>query len=239
MTNRMSRRQALAGLGAVSLGSLLAACSDDEEEAAVNTTGEADTAATTAKTKSDPTLAELFEDAPSCSLTPEQTEGPFYFDADKIRSDIREGHEGSTLRLALQVRTAGDCKPLRDAVVDIWHCDAAGDYSEQGQTFCRGAQATNSDGIVEFRTVYPGWYQGRTIHIHAKVHVDNETALTTQLTFDDDFTAKVFEREPYSRRKGRDTFNADDGIFDEATLLKLSEDGDGYLGVLALDVEAA
>jgi len=137
------------------------------------------------------------------------------------------------------VRTAGDCKPLRDAVVDIWHCDALGKYSAEGQTFCRGAQATNSDGIVEFKTVYPGWYQGRTVHIHAKVHVDNETVLTTQLNFDDDFTAKVFEREPYAARTGRDTFNADDGIFDEATLLKLSDDGGGYLGVLGLDVQAA
>jgi protocatechuate 3,4-dioxygenase beta subunit len=239
MTNRMSRRQALAGFGAVSLGSLLAACGGDDEGTPAATTDGADTAATTAKTETDPDLAKLFEDAPSCSLTPEQTEGPYYFDADKIRSDIREGHEGSTLRLALQVRTAGDCKPLRDAVVDIWHCDALGDYSAEGETFCRGAQATNSDGIVEFRTVYPGWYQGRTVHIHAKVHVDNETVLTTQLNFDDDFTAKVFDREPYSQRPDRDTFNADDSIFDEATLLKLSEDGDGYLGVLALDVEAA
>jgi len=229
----MNRRQALAGFGAVSLGSLLAACNGDDEGQSAKTTAEA------AQTKSDPTLAELFEDAPSCSLTPEQTEGPFYFDADKIRSDIREGHAGSLLRLALQVRTAGDCMPLRDAVVDIWHCDAGGDYSAEGETFCRGAQATNSDGIVEFKTVYPGWYQGRTVHIHAKVHVDNNTVLTTQLTFDDDFTAKVFEREPYSQRAARDTFNVDDGIFDEATLLKLSDAGDGYLGVLALDVEAA
>ena len=147
------------------------------------------------------------EGAPSCSLTPEQTEGPFYFDADKIRSDIREGHDGAELRMRLQVRTAGECKPLRDAVVDIWHCDAAGEYSFDPDTFCRGAQATNADGIAEFTTVYPGWYQGRTVHIHAKVHLDNSTVLTTQLTFDDDFTAKVFEREPYAERSGRDTFN--------------------------------
>jgi protocatechuate 3,4-dioxygenase beta subunit len=235
----MNRRQALAGFGAVSLGSLLAACGGDDEGAAVSTTEKGETAATTAKTKADPDLAKLFDDAPSCSLTPEQTEGPFYFDANKIRSDIREGHEGATLRLALQVRTAGDCKPLRDAVVDIWHCDAMGDYSAEGQTFCRGAQATNSDGIAEFKTVYPGWYQGRTVHIHAKVHMDNETVLTTQLTFDDDFTAKVYEREPYSGRTGRDTFNDGDGIFDGATVMKLSEEGDGYLAIMALDVEAA
>jgi protocatechuate 3,4-dioxygenase beta subunit len=233
MTNRMSRRQALAGFGAVSVGSLLAACGGDDQSESAKTTAEA------AKTEADPDLAKLFEDAPSCSLSPEQTEGPYYFDANKIRRDIREGHDGSTLRMALQVRTAGDCKPLRDAVVDIWHCDALGEYSFEPDTFCRGAQATNSDGIAEFKTVYPGWYRGRTVHIHAKVHVDNETVLTTQLTFSDDFTAKVYEREPYSQRTGRDTFNGGDMIFDEATVMKLSEDGNGYLAVMALDVKAA
>ena len=222
MTNRISRRQALAGMGAVSLSTVIAACDGDDESA---------------EPAAQSTSTDPMEGAPSCSLTPEQTEGPYYFDADKIRSDIREDHEGAELRLRLQVRTAGECKPLRDAVIDIWHCDAMGEYSASPDTFCRGAQATNGDGIAEFKTVYPGWYQGRTVHIHAKVHVDSETALTTQLNFDDDFTAKVFEREPYSGRTGRDTFNDSDGIFDEATVLKLSEDGDGYLGVFRLDVE--
>jgi len=212
----MNRREALAGMGAVSLSGLIAACDDDE-----------------------PSRTTAMDDAPSCSLTPEQTEGPFYFDADKIRSDIREGHEGATLRLRLQVRSAGECKPLRDAVVDLWHCDSEGEYSSSPDTFCRGAQATNADGIAEFTTVYPGWYQGRTVHIHAKVHVDNSTVLTTQLNFDDDFTAKVFEGEPYSSRPDRDTFNENDGIFDEATVMKVTKDGDGYLGVLRLDVESA
>ena len=229
----MNRRQALAGLGAISLGSLLAACGGDDDGEAVRTAAEA------AKTKADPDVAKLCEDAPSCSLTPEQTEGPFYFDAEKIRSDIREGHEGAALRIALQVRAAGACKPLRDAIVDLWHCDAAGEYSADGETFCRGAQATNSDGIAQFTTVYPGWYPGRTVHIHAKVHVDNSTVLTTQLTFADEFTARVFEREPYASRTGRDTFNDSDGIFDERTLMKLSKGADGYLAVMALDVEAA
>jgi len=227
----MNRRQALAGIGAVGIGSVIAACNGDGDEKT--------TAAEPATTSAGSDVTKLFDDAPSCSLTPEQTEGPYYFDADKIRSDIHERHEGATLRLALQVRTAGECKPLRDAVVDIWHCDAVGEYSFSPDTFCRGAQATNADGIAEFTTVYPGWYQGRTVHIHAKVHVDNSTVLTTQLNFDDDFTAKVFERDPYSSRPDRDTFNDQDGIFDEATVMKLSEDGDGYLAVMRIDVEAA
>ncbi len=224
----MNRRQALAGMGAVGLGTVIAACNGDDDSA--------EPAAQS--TEAQRSTTDPMEGAPSCTLTPEQTEGPFYFDADKIRSDIREDHEGAELRMRLQVRTAGECKPLRDAVVDLWHCDAMGEYSSEPDTFCRGAQATNADGIAEFTTVYPGWYQGRTVHIHAKVHVDNSTVLTTQLTFDDDLTAKVFEREPYAQRTGRDTFNESDGIFDEATVMKVTKDGDAYLAVMSLDVEA-
>lgn len=239
MAHEMNRRQALAGLGAVSLGALLAACNEGDDGGAAGTQVETSGGGTTTvEPKTDASLTELFDNAPSCSLTPEQTEGPFYFDADSIRSDIRAGREGERLRLALRVRDS-DCRPLPDAVVDIWQCDALGEYSTEAEPFLRGAQATNADGIVQFKTLYPGWYMGRTVHVHAKVHVDRETALTTQLYFDDDVTDKVFEREPYSRRAERDQRNESDGIFEEQTVLKLAEDGDGHLGVLNLDVEAA
>jgi protocatechuate 3,4-dioxygenase beta subunit len=100
----------------------------------------------------------------------------------------------------------------------------------------RGAQVTNGDGIVEFLTVYPGWYRGRTVHIHAKVHPDNASVLTTQLYFDDDVTAQVYEGSPYAEHSGRDTFNDSDGIFDESTVLTLSTDDDGYLGLITVGV---
>ncbi len=239
MTREMNRRQALAGLGAVSLGALLAACNGDDDGGAAKTQVEtSDGRTTTVEPKTGASLTELFDDAPSCSLTPEQTEGPFYFDADSIRSDIRAGRNGATLRLALRVRDS-DCEPLADAIVDIWHCDAQGEYSTDDDPFLRGAQATNADGIVEFRTIYPGWYPGRTPHIHAKVHVDRETVLTTQLYFDDDFSAKVYRRSPYSSHSGRDSSNSADAIFDERALLALSEEDGGALGVMSLDVEAA
>jgi protocatechuate 3,4-dioxygenase beta subunit len=124
-------------------------------------------------------------------------------------------------------------------VVDIWHCDAVGSYSgfEEEGTFLRGTQVTDAVGVVEFTTVYPGWYRGRTVHIHAKVHLDKRTALTTQLYFDEQVTAAVYEREPYSADTGRDTFNDSDGIFDERTVLSLSREGSGYRGVISLDVE--
>jgi protocatechuate 3,4-dioxygenase beta subunit len=257
MTRELSRRQALAGFGAVSLGALIAACSDDEgptrASTAEVTTSDGETAAV--QPRSTGRLAELFDDTSACRLTPEATEGPYYFDADAIRSDIREGRKGAPLRLAIRVRDS-DCEPLENAVVDVWHCDAGGSYSgfesasrgagggpgsgrTDEETYMRGAQVTDRDGIVHFRTIYPGWYMGRTTHIHAKVHVDRQTMLTTQLYFDDAYSAKVYEREPYASRDGRAILNEDDALFDSALLLKLSRDGDGHLGLISLDLERA
>ena len=220
----LSRRQALAGLGTASLGALIAACSDDEP----------DTANTTARERTTD-----FDGARSCTVTAEQTEGPFYFDVDEIRSDIREDREGAPLRLGIRVRDASDCTALPDAVVDVWHCDAEGSYSAEGQTYLRGAQVTDRDGIAEFRTIYPGWYPGRTVHIHAKVHLDRETALTTQFYFADEVTARVFVDDPYPGESNRDGFNPSDGLYDPNLELTLSEDGDGYRGRITVDVARA
>jgi protocatechuate 3,4-dioxygenase beta subunit len=222
----VSRRQAIAGFGSVSLGALIAACSDDEEPSSRTTTTESADAD--------------FDGARTCRVTAEQTEGPFYFDVDRVRSDIREGREGATLRLGVRVRDADGCEPLPDAVVDVWHCDAEGSYSAEGETYLRGAQVTNRQGVAEFTTVYPGWYPGRTIHIHAKVHLDRETVLTTQLYFDDTFSARVFTRnDAYPGESNRDGFNSSDALYDENLELTLSEDGDGYRGRITLDVERA
>ena len=223
MTRKIDRRQALGAFGTVSLGALLAACGED--------------APTRPRATASPDTASRFGEESSCTLTPEMTEGPFYFDADKVRRDIRDGHDGTTLRLALRVRDSA-CEPIPDAVVDIWHCDAGGAYSEEADPFLRGVQVTNSEGIAEFTTIYPGWYQGRTVHIHAKVHLDASTVLTTQLFFDDAVTDRVFARAPYDSRGERDQRNDSDGIFDEALLLDLAEQGDGYVGTISFDVAA-
>ena len=245
VTRPINRRQALAGIGSVSLGALLAACGTDDPETTAPT-AEVETttgATTTVETHGGGDLASLFDDT-SCTLTPEQTEGPFYFDADAIRSDIREDRDGTALRIAVRVRDAQTCEPLRNAVVDIWHCDAGGSYSgfstnATEERFLRGAQVTDRDGIVEFTTVYPGWYTGRTVHVHAKVHLDSATALTTQLYFDDDLTAAVYANEPYASRSGRDTFNDGDTLFDETLVMDLSEAGEGYLGLASFDLASA
>jgi protocatechuate 3,4-dioxygenase beta subunit len=239
----LTRRQAIAGLGSVSLGALLAACGSDDDSSPTRVETTDGSTSTVEASGGEGDLASRFDQAAICTQTAELTEGPFYFDVDSIRSDIREDREGATLRLGVRVRDAGECKPLSNAVVDIWHCDATGNYSgfasSSGETYLRGAQVTNSDGIVEFTTIYPGWYMGRTIHIHAKVHVDKQTVLTTQFCFDDGFTAKVFEAEPYASRDGRDTFNTSDGLYSEDLELTLSEEDDGYLGLITVDVVTA
>src|SRR6476469_3234145 len=103
--------------------------------------------------------------AVQCVLTPELTEGPYYIAGEKLRRDIREGHPGALLTLQLTVLNASSCKPIRGAAVDIWHADAAGEYSGFGsdsssRTFLRGIQKTNARGTATFTTIYPGWYHG-------------------------------------------------------------------------------
>ena len=180
-------------------------------------------------------------DAGACVLTPEQTEGPFYAADSMIRRDIAEGRPGVPLELRLRVQDASSCEPIRDATVEVWHTDAAGEYSgiEDDATFMRGGQRSNADGQVTFRTVYPGWYQGRTTHIHVKVHAGGDEVHTGQLYFDDAATAAVVRREPYAARGEPETTNASDGIYGDGgdrSTLALKRGGGGYVGRLALGV---
>jgi protocatechuate 3,4-dioxygenase beta subunit len=122
----------------------------------------------------------------ACVLAPEQTEGPYYIANEAVRRNITEGRPGTPLLLRAFVVNASTCKPIKGAAVDIWHADAAGEYSGFGQeaasrTFMRGVQRTSAKGLALFRTVYPGWYQGRTVHIHVKVHLGGNVVHTGQL----------------------------------------------------------
>ena len=268
---KIDRRQALAALGSVTLGGVLAACGGDEERSAAAattdvTTTDGRTATVEPKTSTSKATSALFDEASSCSVTAELTEGPYYFDVDAIRSDITEDREGTPLRLAVRVLDAGSCEPIENAVVDIWHCDAGGLYSgfesastggpgggdpgggggpggggrTDERTYLRGAQATNEHGIVQFRTIYPGWYQGRTVHTHAKVHLDRRTALTSQLFFADAFSDRIYTREPYRSDGEREVRNDGDGIYREDLELTLREEGErGVLGLITFDVQRA
>ena len=155
--------------------------------------------------------------ADQCVLTPELTEGPFYVDNAVFRRKVTEGRAGYPLQLRLRVQDAAGCKPIQGAVVEIWHADANGDYSGvngASTTFLRGQQRTNKNGIAVFETIYPGWYTGRAVHIHLKVHVGGSEVHTGQLFFKDAITQSVFQdNAPYSSRGTQDTFNADDGIY--------------------------
>jgi protocatechuate 3,4-dioxygenase beta subunit len=156
--------------------------------------------------------------AVSCVLTPEQTEGPYYIEGEKLRRNITEGRPGVPLLLRTFVVDAATCGPIRNAAVDIWHADAGGVYSGFGQgadsrTFMRGIQKTNAKGLASFRTVYPGWYQGRTVHIHVKVHLGGNVVHTGQLYFPDAVTDAVYRKSPYTTRPNRSTRNAQDAIY--------------------------
>ena len=180
--------------------------------------------------------------AVSCVLAPEQTEGPYYIANEKVRRNITEGRPGRPLTLRLAVVDASTCKPIKGAAVDVWHCDASGNYSgvdgDDG-TFMRGVQRTNAQGIATFRTVYPGWYQGRTVHIHVKVHVRGNVVHTGQLYFPDRVTDAVYRKSPYSGRSNRDVRNAADAIYrngGKRSLLGLRRSGAGYIGTIRMGV---
>jgi protocatechuate 3,4-dioxygenase beta subunit len=181
----------------------------------------------------------------TCVLTPELTAGPFVLDGDKVRRDIREGRPGTRLELATTVVDVSTCKPIRGAAVDVWHCDAGGAYSgfaqegTEGESFMRGVQRTDRTGVARFTTVYPGWYSGRTVHIHVQVSAGGDVVHTGQLFFPERLTDAVYRRTPYSRRPNRDTRNATDSIFRNGgsrSLLQLARSGSGYAARITMGV---
>jgi protocatechuate 3,4-dioxygenase beta subunit len=181
--------------------------------------------------------------ANACMLTPQMTEGPFYLDINKVRADITEGRPGTPLALSLTIMNAGTCKPIANAAVDIWHTDAAGTYSGvQGDSgiYMRGTQRSDANGFVEFKTVYPGWYNGRTVHIHTLVHAGGNAVHTGQLFFDDAVTDEAYKAAPYNKRGNRDQRNANDGIYQgggQASTLKPTKSGNGYAASMIMGVQ--
>jgi len=199
---------------------------------------------------------------PACTVRPQQTEGPYFVDERLDRSDIRSNpadglvRAGVPLQLALRVsQVRGDrCTPLAGAVVDIWHCDAEGVYSDvndrgfstAGQQFLRGYQVTDATGSVQFLTIYPGWYQGRTAHIHFKIRANSPSEqsyeFTSQLYFDDTTTDRVHAQAPYATRGERTVRNDRDGIFQRGgnqLLLSPTETTQGYTATFDIGLEMA
>jgi hypothetical protein len=178
----------------------------------------------------------------TCVLTPELTEGPYYVPGEKVRRNITEGRPGVPLALALTVLDASTCKPIKSAAVDIWHCDALGVYSGvQGNsgTFMRGVQRTDAKGLARFTTVYPGWYNGRAVHIHVKVHVGGNVVHTGQFFFNDAVTDAAYTQAPYNTRGERDVRDSNDSIYRNGgskSLLAVKKSGTGYIGAITMGV---
>ena len=220
----LHRRQLLTGAGALGLVSLpIIACAKESAPAATSPRLIAGT---------------------SCPVTPEQTEGPFYFDPALVRQDITEGKAGMPLRLRLQIVDAAACVPSQRARVDLWQCDAAGVYSgydqerSAGQRWLRGTQFTDADGVATFRSLYPGWYEGRAPHIHVKAWLPDGRELTSQLYFPDDLSDAVYREGSYAARDGRHMRNGDDRIFQRAggdvPMARVARAADGYDGATVI-----
>lgn len=170
---------------------------------------------------------------PDCLVRPQLPLGSEFVDDQLNRSDIRSDpvdgavRKGIPLVLTMLVADVSNrsCKVIEGARVDVWHCDAMGIYSgvpdrafnTTGQKFLRGYQLTNAKGVVQFQTIYPGWYSGRAVHIHFTIRTQGTNGqnyqFTSQFFFEDTLTDQVHAQEPYSVKGKRDTRNTDDNIF--------------------------
>jgi protocatechuate 3,4-dioxygenase beta subunit len=230
----LSRKEVLKLFGIGSAAALLAACAPDATSTLVPTVSSTQVSSSSST-------------ALDCVVRPELTIGPYFVDDQLNRSDIRSEpsdnsvKEGVPLTLNISVASVGDssCTPIEGAQVDIWHCDANGQYSgvsaqgsdTTGQKFLRGYQLTDANGAVQFQTIYPGWYSGRAVHIHFTIRTKGANSedyqFTSQFFFDDTLTDQVHSLEPYASKGQRDTRNSNDNIYNGGgDQLLLNLDGD-------------
>lgn len=270
MEENISRRSLLAGLGSLGFVLLASACSSKEEaegadggngggagngDSATTSSGGSSAGGATTGTGGTASAAGVASGNTTCQITPEETAGPYpdkigmLQDSKYFRSDITEGKPGVPLTLTLTIsNTNGGCAPLANANVEIWHCDAGGDYSEYtqpgydgtGETFLRGVQTTDANGQVIFKTIYPGWYQGRVTHVHFQVYVSGKAVKTSQIAFDEAVTSGVYDTTQYASHGQSPMTNAQDMVFsdgDEYELADLLGDTTkGYTATLAVGV---
>jgi protocatechuate 3,4-dioxygenase beta subunit len=242
---RITRRNVLEALGLVG-AAMVAACTSSPTSA--SSTSNATTTTTTTATS--PITS-------SCVVAAEETAGPY---PDRIgmisnqaflRQDITEGKSGLPLTLALTiVNVRQNCAAISNASVEIWQCDASGNYSEYaqpgydgtGQTFLRGVQLTNSAGVATFRTIYPGWYMGRATHIHVQVFINGAVVKTTQVAFPESVTASVYRTGVYAAKGQSTTSNASDNVFSDGTQTEMAtlagDTTSGYTATLTVGVSA-
>ena len=205
-------------------------------------------------------VSRSFEDSKLCVATDAAVDGPYYADKYLERSDIRDGKNGALLDLRLKIVDATACKPLGSTVVEIWHCDALGRYSRysaidpnvwltpgtsvtqsDSEQFLRGRQQTDANGMVSFRTIYPGWYTPRTPHIHGKIWMSKQRAFSFQMYFPDKLNREVLLYSPYSKRPPTPYLNMNDIVIARSgggngSFLKMSRAGTGFKGSLTIGV---
>lgn len=246
----LSRREMLALLGGGG-AALLAACAPAAVRGAASPTS-----ATAPSSAASTAAASAIVATPNCIVVPALTEGPYFVDEKLSRSDIRSDptdgsvKPGALLTLALNVsRASGDaCSGLAGATVDVWHCDALGVYSDasdpgfntKGKKFLRGYQTTDAEGNVQFTTIYPGWYQGRAVHIHFKIRTPATNAsydFTSQFFFDDALSDQVYTQAPYAQKGSGRLRNSGDSIYTgggDKLLLPATKSGSGYAAAFAI-----
>src|SRR6266446_616790 len=194
-----------------------------------------------------------------CPLNPEQEEGPFYVDEGLLRSDVLDGQMGVALLLSIKVMRAAKCEPIANAAVEIWSASSLGKYSDKsqegtvGQKYLRGVQVTYASGLVKFKTIYPGWYAGRTCHIHLKVRTGGTASGSSYSTAgsNSSYGGQIFFppamnealRSVYTQDNNPLTNNSDDRVYTSQHGARglLSLDGtlqDGFAGSIVVNVDA-
>jgi len=209
-SRKLDRRDAIRMIGAAGAAAVAAACGSGTatSPSTVGSTATTGTGATGGPSST----------SDACAVSPNETAGPYPSKSDIFRSDIRENRSGVPLALTIRViNVSNGCAPLANANVEIWQCDAGGNYSEYGtqtsQTYLRGIQTTDVNGQVNFMTVYPGWYQGRATHIHIEVTINGRSVKVTQIAFPEAINAAVYATGVYASRGNNPTSNLQDGIF--------------------------
>jgi len=250
----LNRRDVLKILGLGSAAGILAACAPEIAETFSPTTLPATVTPATQAVLAEAT-AIATSAIPMCVVRPAMTEGPYFADEMLNRSDVRSDpsdgsiSQGAQFDLAFNVSQVGvnGCVSLPGAQVDIWHCDAFGVYSGArdpsfdtiGKKFLRGYQVTDANGLARFITIYPGWYNGRAVHIHFKIRVGNQE-FTSQLFFDEAFTDQVYLQEPYTQKGVRTVRNEQDNIYNSGgsqLTLNVTPNETGYMAVFDIGMQ--
>ena len=231
LRKKIERRQALKAISGAGLG-IAFGCGSDTGASPSSSTSTANTTASANGT---------------CAVTPSETTGPFPSLQDFFRSDIRETKTGTVLTLTLKVvNVNAGCAAVPNANVEIWHVDAAGNYSQYGtqsaQTYLRGIQTTNAAGQVVFTTIYPGWYQGRATHIHAEVTIGNRSVKVTQIAFPESVNNTVHGSGVYASRGNNPMSNLADGIFADSLAAEIvtpsGSPASGYTATFQIGISA-